>query len=215
MITAPQQTAADYGVVSDDPDATPKHGTSVQSGWDNLAVFERKASDFPVDFKMSEETQLVAFLEEGPFHSYHQFWLEGKDGKKSYVALGDDDPLAVIAGSVPRPKVSFNVLNLSTTPPETQILTAALKLAELLQHIHLDERRGPLNRSLWAITRRGTGTLTQYDVDRVRFDELDGWGLTEDMVRQHMESAKRYTPADIYVASYEEHERIARELVSR
>jgi hypothetical protein len=46
-------------------------------------------------------------------------------------------------------------------------------------------------------------------------DELDAWGLSADQVSQAMAEAKRYTPEDIYVASYEEHERIARELVSR
>jgi len=215
MITTPQYAASDYGVVPDAPEAQPKHGTSVQAGWDSLSVFKANNTNFPTDFKMSEETQLVAFLEDGPFHTYHQFWLDGKEGKKSYVSLGENDPLEVIAGAIPRPKVAFNVLNLSVSPAETQILTAAQKLAELLFAMNTDPRRGPLHTSLWAITRRGTGPLTQYDVDRVRMDELDAWGLSADQVSQAMAEAKRYTPEDIYVASYEEHERIARELVSR
>lgn len=215
MITAPQQSASDYGVVPDSPDADPKHGTSVQSTWEHLSVFKKSEGDYPNDFKLSEEPQLVAFLDDGPFHSYQQFWLDGKEGKKSYVSLGDNDPLEVIAGAVARPKIAFNLLNFSVRPAQTQILHAPYKLSQLLSEYNKDERRGPLTRSLWAITRTGMGTMTQYGLDRVRMDELDVWGLTPEQVREAIDSAKRYTPADIYVASYEEHERIARELVSR
>jgi len=215
MITTPQQSAADYGVVPDSPDAAPKHGTSVQLGWEGVSVFGQAKGDYPVDFSLSEQPQLIAFLEPGPFHEYQQFWLDGKEGKKSYVALGENDPLEVIAGAIPRGKVAFNVLNFSAQPAQTQILHAAKKLFELLDAYNKDERRGPLTASLWAITRTGTGTMTQYGLDRVRMDELNVWGLTPEQVREAIDSAKRYTPADIYVASYEEHERIARELVSR
>lgn len=215
MITTPQQSAADYGVVPDAPDAAPKHGTSVQLTWDTVSVFNKSEGDYPNDFKLSEEPQLVAFPSSLPFHEYRLFWLEGKEGKKSYVSLGDDDPLLTIAGAIPRGLTAFNVVNFSVSPAQTQILHAGKKLFELLGEYDKDPRRGPLTSSLWAITRSGVGVLTQYSLDRVRSDELDVWGLTPEQVRETVDSAKRYTPEDIYVASYEEHERIARELVSR
>jgi hypothetical protein len=221
MITAPQQSASDYGVVPDSPDATPSNGTTVQAGWDFLSRFKKNDSEYPQDFKMSEETQLIAFLDDSIFHEYYLFWLDGKEGKKSYVAqgtadeMGKNDPLYLIAGAVPRWRGAFNIVNFTANPAQSQILHAGQKLAIQLGAIGQDERRGPLSRSLWAVTRRGTGTLTSYDIDRVRLDELDVWGINAEDVRSTIETAKRYTPADIYVASYEEHERIARELVSR
>ena len=48
--------------------AIPKVGTTVQKGWDAFdAIAVPSDSEFPTDFKFSEEPVLIKFLEDQPF----------------------------------------------------------------------------------------------------------------------------------------------------
>lgn len=213
----PDVDANDY-FVDDDVEAAPKHGTTVQAGWGAVTAVskpKREAGDYPADFKYTEQSQLVRFLEDEPFAVYKQHWVDRTEGKRSFVALGDDDPLTVIAGLTPRAKAAFNVLNLSLETPEVQILTASVTLARQLQAANEDPRRGPLSKYYWSISRQGTGRETQYTVDRVRASELaEEWDLDPEKIDAVAAVAPRYDASSIYVASYEEHLKVARQLVS-
>lgn len=216
-INMPDVDANDY-FVDDEVEAAPKHGTTVQAGWGAISAVskpKREAGDYPTDFKYTEQSQLVRFLEDEPFAVYKQHWVDRTEGKRSFVALGDDDPLTVIAGLTPRAKAAFNVLNLSLETPEVQILTASVTLARQLQAANEDPRRGPLSKYYWAISRQGTGRETQYTVDRVRASELaEEWDLDPEKIDAVAAVAPRYDASSIYVASYEEHLKVARQLVS-
>ena len=134
-INVPEVDANDY-FVEDDVAATPKHGTTVQAGWGAVTAAskpKRESGEYPTDFRYTEQAQLVRFLEDEPFAVYKQHWVDRTEGKRSFVALGDDDPLTVIAGLTPRAKAAFNILNLSLETPEVQILTASVTLARQLQ----------------------------------------------------------------------------------
>jgi len=59
-------------------DARPEQATSsaVQSGWEAAEKLTPPTGDFPVEFKHSEELQVVKFLDpNGPFASYRQHFL--------------------------------------------------------------------------------------------------------------------------------------------
>jgi hypothetical protein len=216
-IIEPEIDANDY-FVDDEVDAAPKHGTTVQAGWGAVSAVskpKREAGDYPTDFRYTEQAQLVRFLEDEPFAVYKQHWVDRTEGKRSFVALGDDDPLTVIAGLTPRAKAAFNVLNLSLETPEVQILTASVTLARQLQAANEDPRRGPLSKYYWAISRQGTGRETQYTVDRVRAAELaDEWDLDPETLDKIAATAPCYDASAIYVATHEEHLKVARQLVS-
>jgi hypothetical protein len=219
MINNPAVAASDYEdslYIEDSVEASPAHGTTVQAGWDaaSTVLTPKKSGDYPTDFRYSEELQLVRFLENEPFAVYEQHWVE-KEGKKSYVALGDDDPLTVIAGLKPRPKFAFNVLNLSADQPEVQVLTAPTSLARMLRAANDDPRRGPLTKYYWAISRSGMGPQTTFTLDRVRPSDLEEeWNLSHETVEEVANNAPRYDSSIIKVASHEEHQQIARQLVS-
>lgn len=189
---------------------------TVQSGWDaaNSLLFSKKRnSDYPTDVKLGEEVQLFRFLENEPFAIYKQFWVE-KEGKKSYVALGDDDPLATIAGLTARPKFAFNVLNLSAETPEVQVLTAPTTLARQLYAANDDERFGPLTKHFWAISRQGTGSQTVFNLQRVpRSELLEAWKLNPEDIDAAAQSADKYDASIIHKATMDEHLEIARQVV--
>jgi hypothetical protein len=217
MVTQPTLDASNY-LEEDSEDVQPKHGTTVQAGWGAAAKLlkpKEKSSGYATEVKFSEKPVLVRFLEDGPFHAYEQHWIDRTEGKRSFVHLGDDDPLLVIAGSQPRAKFAFNVLVLSEEEPNVQILTAPITLARILFAAHEDPKRGPLTKFDWSITRLGKGKETQYIVDRVRRDTdlVEDWELDPEKIAEIAASAVKYDQSAIYVSTREEHLEVARSLV--
>lgn len=218
MVTQPTIDASSY-LEEDSVDAMPKHGTTVQAGWGDatkLLKGKEKSTSYPTEVKFSEQPVLVRFLEDGPFYAYEQHWIDRTEGRRSFIHLGDDDPLLVIAGSKPRAKFAFNVLVLSEEEPNVQILTAPVTLARILFAAHEDPKRGPLTKFDWAISRLGTGRDTQYTVERVRreTDLVEEWELNPAEIDAIAAKAVKYDKTAIYATTREEHLEVARSLVS-
>jgi hypothetical protein len=193
-ITKPSVDADTY-LAEDSEDAMPKVGTTVQQGWDAFdSLVQENTSEFPTDFKFSDEPQLVKFLEDQPFASYEQHWIERPKGKKSFVCIGDACPLCDVLGDKPRGKFSFNVLVLSGDVQGVQILTAPPSLARQIKKAHDDERKGPLSKEFWEISRLGTGPTTQYTLNFVRGRDLaEEWKLSSDAVQELVVAAVPFT----------------------
>lgn len=216
MVNTPTVDAADYDLAEDAPEAKPKHGTSIQSGWGAAeSTLKRKGDgDYPNDFRFSDQPQLVRFLDDAPFAVYQQHWIE-REGKKSFVCLGDDCPLCTIAGDKPRGKFAFNVLVVSEETPSVQILTAPPTFARQLRAANDDERRGPLTKFYWAISREGVGPQTAYTLERVRATDLaEEWGMDSEPLDEAVKSAVKYDESTVYVTPREELLTIARSLVN-
>jgi hypothetical protein len=179
----------------DSEDATPKVGTTVQQGWDAFdTLVKSETTEFPTDFRFSEEPQLVKFLEDHPFASYEQHWIERPKGKKSFVCIGESCPLCDVLGDKPRGKFAFNVLVLSGETQGVQILTAPPSLARQIKKAHEDERKGPLNKEFWEISRLGTGPTTQYTLNFVRGRDLaEEWKMSNDSVQELVAAAVPFT----------------------
>jgi hypothetical protein len=193
-ITKPSVDADNY-LAEDSEDAMPKVGTTVQQGWDAFdSLVQENTSEFPTDFKFSDEPQLVKFLEDQPFASYEQHWIERPKGKKYFVCIGDACPLCDVLGDKPRGKFSFNVLVLSGDVQGVQILTAPPSLARQIKKAHDDERKGPLSKEFWEISRLGTGPTTQYTLNFVRGRDLaEEWKLSQDTVNELVAAAVPFT----------------------
>jgi hypothetical protein len=217
MVTRPSVDADLY--LEDSVDAAPKHGTTVQAGWGAADAYLNKPknteSKFATNFKFSETPTLVRFLDDGPFHVYEEHWVERTEGRRSFVALEEDDPLTVIAGLKPRAKFAFNVLVLSEEEPEVQIMTAGITLARQLRAANDDPRRGPLSKHYWAVSRLGIGRDTQYTLERVRATDLaEEWELDVAAIDAAMANVVRYDKSAIYTSPREEMLELARSLVN-
>jgi hypothetical protein len=215
-INKPVIEADDY--LADDTDTVaPKHGTTVQAGWaaaDALLKPKKDSGEYASDFRFTEQAQLIRFLEDEPFSVYFQHWID-RDGKKSFVCLGDDCPLCTIAGDKPRGKFAFNVLVLSDEEPGAMILTAPPTLARQLKAANDDTKRGPLTKYYWAISRQGSGPQTTYTLDRVRGTDLaEEWELDQEDVEDLVANATKYDSSAVYVTPRAELLTIARSLVS-
>ncbi len=215
-INQPTADVDDY-MITDDADATPKHGTTIQSGWDaaNALLKPKKETDYAVDFKFSDQQQLIRFLQDEPFMVYQAHWVE-REGKKSFVCLGDDCPLCIIADDKPRGKFAFNVLVLSDEEPSVQILTAPPTLARQLEAANSDPRRGPLTKYYWSISRQGSGPQTQYIIEKVKPSDLaEEWDLDPETVDPAVKSAITYDSKAIFVTPRKELTDIARTIVNK
>ena len=193
-ITKPTVEADSY-LSEDSEDAMPKVGTTVQQGWDAFdSLVQENSSDFPTDFKFSESPQLVKFLEDQPFASYEQHWIERPKGKKSFVCIGEACPLCDVLGDKPRGKFAFNVLVLSGESQGVQIMTAPPSLARQIKKAHDDERKGPLSKEFWEVSRLGSGPTTQYTLNFVRGRDLaEEWKLSTDAVQELVAAAVPFT----------------------
>jgi hypothetical protein len=215
-INKPIIDADDY-LADDIEDVAPKHGTTVQAGWaaaDALLKPKKESGEYASDFRFTEQAQLIRFLEDEPFSVYFQHWID-REGKKSFVCLGDDCPLCTIAGDKPRGKFAFNVLVLSDEEPGVMILTAPPTLARQLKAANDDAKRGPLTKYYWAISRQGSGPQTTYTLDRVRGTDLaEEWELDQEDVEDLVAGATKYDSSAVYVTPRAELLTIARSLVS-
>ena len=197
-ITKPSVESDTY-LAEDSETIQPKVGTTVQEGWDAVTALEdAKNSEFPTDFKFSDDTQLIKFLQDRPFATYEQHWIERPKGKKSFVCLGDGCPLCEILGDKPRGKFAFNILVLVGDTIGVQVLTAPPSLARQIKKAHDDERKGPLDREFWEISRMGTGPTTQYTLNYVRGRDLpEEWKLSLDTVNEQIATAEPFTAEEV------------------
>jgi hypothetical protein len=197
-ITKPAVNAENY-LDEDSSDIQPKVGTTVQEGWDAAeALLKVETTEFPTDFRFSEEPQLVKFLQDRPFATYEQHWIERPKGKKSFVCIGDGCPLCEILGDKPRGKFAFNVLVLGGETTGVQVLTAPPSLARQIKKAHDDERKGPLDKEFWEISRLGTGPTTQYTLNFVRGRDLaEEWKLNLENVTELVANAVPFTADDV------------------
>ena len=197
-ITKPAVDADTY-LTEDSETIQPKVGTTVQEGWDAVdALLKTENSEFPTDFRFSDEPQLIKFLQDRPFATYEQHWIERPKGKKSFVCIGDTCPLCDVLGDKPRGKFAFNVLVIVGETTGVQVLTAPPSLARQIKKAHDDERKGPLDREFWEISRMGTGPTTQYTLNYVRGRDLaEEWKLSLDSVNEQIAAAVPFTADEV------------------
>lgn len=162
----------------------------IRSGWGGHRANKELGGDYPEELKIGTERELVKFLEDEPFASYRQHWVDNPPNgirKKSWICLGDDCPLCDL-GDRPRTLTAFNVLHINTgsATPENKILTLGTKAVGQLEGFANDPTSGPLPRLYWAISKSGKGTSTAYNFLPVKERDLaEDWDvdpLTDDEI---------------------------------
>lgn len=194
----------------DDDEGTPRKRStgSVRSGWKGAKENKAKGGDFLEDAKIEKEPDLFKFLEDEPFASYRQHWVETPPAgikKKSWICIEDGCPLCDL-GDKPRMLTSFNVLHLSTGgAPENKILTLGNKALGQLEAFATDPKTGPLTKLFWAISKSGKNQSTAYNFRPVKERDLEeDWGIedldeVEDAIEDAME--KVYSVEDLNIPS--------------
>jgi hypothetical protein len=184
----------------DDEDDERSKRPALRGGWAE-AEKNKTQGDWAKEVKLQNEEQVFKFIDDEPFVSYRQHWIE-RPGKKSFTCLDrptDKDkicPLCSIGDDKPRSFNAFNVLRLEgDEEPTLEVLVAGVKLTEQLKAADKG-RNGPLTEHYWAISRSGKGNSTAYNLipvkERDLEDEWDVVPLDDDEIDEWVEKA--YTP---------------------
>lgn len=189
MPTAARRTATDYiadesflddDYAEDSENVSSLRSSAIQSGWE--AALKSGASQssggYVNDFRFSQDSQLVKFLDSEPIAVYDQHWIE-RPGKRSWTCLGRDKCPLCGTGDKASRKISFSIVNLSHPDgPTVEILTVSAKTVQILNRYHQDRATGPLDRLYYSMSKTGSGPKTVFQILPVKARDLEeDWGL--------------------------------------
>lgn len=179
----------------------------LRGGWGQVDAMKSADSNYAQRLKVSEEVQIIKFLDDEPFAAWHQHWVE-RDGQKSFICLRDLEergcPLCEI-GARPSQRVSFNVALLTVgTKPVVRSFEVGPRVVDQLRNLNKAPQTGPLTKHYWAVSRTGKGATTSYNLQVVRERDLkEEWSIdpiTEEGMPKLRE--ERYDASIIKVPTY-------------
>lgn len=164
----------------DDDDERPaKARRVIKGGWGAAERMKEADSPFAQRLKITEDPIIIKFLEDEPYASYRQHWVE-RQGQKSFTCISDIDeagcPLCEI-GNRPATRFSFNVALLARgEEPVVKSYDCGPRVIDQLKNFHTDPIQGPLTKNYWAVSRTGKGTTSATNHQMVKARDLsDDW----------------------------------------
>lgn len=168
-------------VETDDADEAPVVRRVVKSGWGSADRTSAGSDEFAKRLKVTEEIQIIKFLDDAPYARYRQHWVERK-GQMSFTCIADLEagiscPLCE-AGNRPSWRFNFNVILM--TPGEEPVLRSyevGARVIDQLKNFNDHPAMGPLPKHYWTVSRSGKGATTSTNHQMVREADLNDWGL--------------------------------------
>jgi hypothetical protein len=176
--------------IEEDEDDEPRGSGSVRKGWEGHKANKAKSGsgDYATEFKVDSAPDLIKFLQDEPFASYRQHWVDNPPApikKKSWTCLEDACPLCEL-GDRPRLLTGFNILHLNTGgEPENKVMFLGVTAVSQIESMATDDKTGPLTRLYWAVSKSGKGQKTAYNFQPVKVRDLE-----EDWDIQPLEDAE-------------------------
>jgi hypothetical protein len=158
-----------------------RSSSAVGRGWEASRANRAKSGSFnnldQLTIPIAPKSVTVAFLEEDPFATYNQHWVnEITDGRKSFVCLGEDDdcPLCVI-GLGTRNMDLYNVVDMSGDEPVLRYIEAGPDLGDRIYERSQEELTKPLNQpgQYFVIKKAKKNRAFAHTVDAVNEDRLE------------------------------------------
>lgn len=208
---APRKRPAAPVADDDDDEPTPPKRRVVRSGWAGAEQTKVADSDYASRLKITDDPQIIKFLEDAPFASWRQHWIE-RTGQKSFTCLGDECPLCN-AGSKPSSRFAFNVALLGDgEEPTLKSFEIGARVIDQLKNFHNEPRTGPLSKHYWAVSKTGKGATTVTNLQLVKERDLEEYGL-EALSADQMDElvSSKYTDDIIAVPKRKDLVRIAEE----
>jgi hypothetical protein len=165
-----------------DTDGVPASaGRVIKRGWG--AVEETKATDSPFAqrLKITTDKVIIKFLEDDPYTSFRQHWIE-RQGQKSFTCTSNIHakgcPLCD-AGDRPSARFCFNVaLLIEGEEPFLRSYEVGPRVVDSLKNFHQDPKMGPLPKNYWAVSKTGKGATSQTNHQMVKAGDLaEDWSL--------------------------------------
>ncbi|NDB65390.1 MAG: hypothetical protein EB168_06955 [Euryarchaeota archaeon] len=168
----------------------------IKRGWGNVDSTKQADSPYAQRLKIDDKPVIVKFIEDEPYTSYRQHWVE-RQGQKSFTCIADMSPKGCPlcdAGHRPSARFAFNVILLNEDGDSVvRSYEVGPRVIDSLKNFHQDPRQGPLPKHYWAISRSGKGPTSQTNHQMVRERDLEEeWGiapLSEDDIASLKEQA--------------------------
>ena len=181
----PSKATAPAGLTRKTPslveDDTPARKV-VRSGWGSTDRSTPTSSDdFAKRLKVTEDIQIIKFIEDAPYARYRQHWVERK-GQMSFTCISDMEsgtscPLCE-AGNRPSWRFNFNVILLTAgEEPVLRSYEVGARVIDQLKNFNDHPAMGPLPKHYWTVSRSGKGATTATNHQMVREGDLDEWGI--------------------------------------
>jgi hypothetical protein len=168
----------------DDSDEAPVARKVVRSGWGSSDRTSGGSNDeFAKRLKVTEEIQIIKFLDDAPYARYRQHWVERK-GQMSFTCIADIEtgttcPLCE-AGNRPSWRFNFNVILMTAgEDPVLRSYEVGARVIDQLKNFNDHPAMGPLPKHYWTVSRSGKGATTSTNHQMVRAGDLNDWGLAE------------------------------------
>lgn len=166
----------------DEGDEAVKQNASriIKRGWAAAEKMQNANSGFAQRLRLGEDAIIIKFLEDDPYATYRQHWVE-RSGQKSFTCIADIDergcPLCK-AGNRPTMKFSFNVVLMSADGDHSvKSYDVGARAIDSLKNFHQDPRQGPLSKNYWAVNRSGKGATSATNHQMLRDRDLEDWGM--------------------------------------
>ena len=129
-------------------------GLAVAKGWGGYRRTKANApSQWTKLYKVTDEEQLIMFLEDGPYASFLQHWCDWvpRGQKQSYICLQEDCPLDEVDPK-PAARVRFNILDCGGDTPILVTYECGVSVTDSLDKWAADE---PLSGRYFAVQMTG------------------------------------------------------------
>ena len=164
-----------------DDEAEEAGTSSIRRGFSAARQVADSTSSFAQNFKLTEQIQVIKFLEEdGPYASYTRHWVEraganGQRTSRSYNCLknwGKTCPVCE-AGDKAQAVTAFNVALIGDDGvPMLKTWDCGPKLLNILENYARDPKVAPLSKGYFLVSKSGKGGTTNYQITPVKAHSL-------------------------------------------
>lgn len=172
-------SADDEAVVQSTPEDVAAKASArkvLRGGWGSVDTVKQQDSPYAQRMKVTNEPQVVRFLQDEPYAAYRQHWINERQGQKSFTCIDNVHeqgcPLCK-AGHRPSARFAFNVALLTEEGPVLRSYEVGPRDIDSLKNFHNHPTQGPLSKHYWAISRTGSGPTSQRAHQMVRERDLE------------------------------------------
>lgn len=187
--------------------ATATRPRTISRGWAAAENTKNAGSAYAQRLKMTEDPVIIKFLEDEPYASYRQHWIERK-GQQSFTCISDIDPKGCPLcdiGNRPATRFAFNVALLERdSEPLIRSYEVGPRVIDQLKNFHTDPRQGPLTKHYWAVSRTGKGTTSSTNHQLVKERDLEEEWNVDAIAEAELASlrSQAYGPEIIQIPDY-------------
>lgn len=191
-------------------------GRVIKRGWGAAEETKTADSPFAQRLKVTTDKVVIKFLEDDPYTSFRQHWIE-RQGQKSFTCTSNIHakgcPLCD-AGDRPSARFCFNVaLLMQGEEPVIRSYEVGPRVVDSLKNFHQDPKMGPLPKNYWAVSKTGKGATSQTNHQMVKAGDLEeDWSL--DPITEAQLAAlkkKAYDSSIVSIPSFKTLQQIAAE----